>query len=63
MPQDWLQFFPDILKYGATGLSALLFFFAYLLLREQCKKKDSDPKALKKYGYICLYQCFLPLSH
>ena len=48
MPEALLQSFPDILKYGATGLSALLFFFAYLLLREQCKKKDSDPKVLRE---------------
>jgi len=64
MPQDWLQFFPDILKYGATGLSALLFFFAYLLLREQCKKKDSDPKALKEiriYMFISVFLAFISL--
>lgn len=45
---DWLSFFPEILKYGATGLSALLFFFAYLLLREQSQKTKSDPKVLKE---------------
>lgn len=59
MPQDWLQFFPSILKYGATGLSALLFFFAYLLLREQCKKETSDPKALMEIRIYMFISVFL----
>jgi len=61
MPQDWLQFFPGILKYGATGLSALLFFFAYLLLREQSKKKDSDPKVLKEIRIYMFISVFLAI--
>ncbi|MHB8808715.1 MAG: hypothetical protein ACYC9M_01710 [Desulfobulbaceae bacterium] len=56
---EWLQFFPDVLKYGATGLSALLFFFAYLLLREQCKKKDSDPKVLREIRIYMFISVFL----
>ena len=65
MPQDLLQLFPNILKYGATGLSALLFFFAYLLLREQCKRKDSDPKVLKEiriYMFISVFLAVISLA-
>jgi len=65
MAQNWLQFFPDILKYGATGLSALLFFFAYLLLREQSKKEDSDRKVLKEiriYMFISVFLAIISLG-
>jgi len=65
MAQNWLQFFPDILKYGATGLSALLFFFAYLLLREQCKKETSDKKVLKEirvYMFISVFLAIISLG-
>jgi len=58
---DWLHFFPDILKYGATGLSALLFFFAFLLLHQECKKKDSDPKVLREIRIYMFISVFLAI--
>lgn len=61
MEQEWLQFFPDVLQYGATGLSALLFFFAFLLLRQQCKKKDSDPKVLREIRIYMFISVFLAI--
>ena len=53
--EGWLAKFPEILKYGATGLSALLFFFAFLLLRQQ-NKRDRPSRAMllmiRKFMYI-----------
>jgi hypothetical protein len=65
MPQDWLKFFPDILKYGATGLSALLFFFAYLLLRKQSSREKSDVKVLREiriYMFISVFLAMISLA-
>lgn len=62
---EWLKFFPNILEYGATGLSALLFFFAFLLLRVQCKKKDSDPMVLREiriYMFISVLLSIISLG-
>jgi hypothetical protein len=52
---DWLKYFPEILKYGATGLSALLFFLAFLLLRQQSNKERPSRSILlmiRKFMYI-----------
>ncbi len=59
MGEGWLKFFPDILKYGATGLSALLFFFAFLLLREQSQKKNSDARVLREIRIYMLISVLL----
>jgi hypothetical protein len=53
--ENLLKTFPEILKYGATGLSALLFFFAYLLLKQQSHKEKPDKSVLqtiKSFMYI-----------
>jgi preprotein translocase subunit YajC len=42
-----LSAFPAILKYGPTGLCALLFFFAFLLLRQQNQKEKPNQTTLK----------------
>jgi len=52
-----LATFPEILKYGATGLSALLFFFAYLLLKQQSQKEKPDKSVLhmiKTFMYVSI---------
>ena len=52
-----LNTFPEILKYGVTGLCALLFFFAYLLLRQQSQKErpnESVLQTIKTFMYISI---------
>jgi hypothetical protein len=54
--QQILSAFPAILKYGTTGLCALLFFFAFLLLRQYTQKErkpDQETlKTIRTYIYI-----------
>ena len=57
--------FPEILKYGATGLSALLFFFAYLLLRQQSQKDQPDISVLqtiKTFMYVSVALVVISLA-
>ena len=46
---------PEFLKYGPPGLSALLFLFAYLLLRDQALRDKPNPVMLKsiKFFQVC----------
>lgn len=60
-----LDTFPEILKYGATGLSALLFFFAFLLLRQQSKRKKPEISILqtiKIYMYVSVGLAIISLT-
>jgi hypothetical protein len=57
--------FPEILKYGATGLSAILFFFAYLLLRQQSQRDRPDKSMLqtiRTYMYISVGLAVISLA-
>ena len=54
---DMLGQFPAILQYGSTGLSALLFFFAFILLLGQSKKTSADKAVLgeiRRYMYFAV---------
>jgi len=44
---DILGQFPEILKYGATGLSAIICFLSYLLLKQQSEKARPNKSILQ----------------
>ena len=51
------EFFPAILKFGITGLSAIVFLFAYFLLKTQNKKDKPNAnmlKTIKSFMWIAL---------
>lgn len=59
-----LSAFPAILKYGPTGLCALLFFFAFLLLRQQNQREKPSQatlKTIRTYIYISLASAVVSL--
>lgn len=50
--KDYLEAFPEILRYGVTGLSALVFYFTFLLLKQQNAKKTPDTSMLQTIKYF-----------
>lgn len=60
-----LDKFPEILKYGATGLSAILFFLAFLLLRQESQKDRPDKamlQAIRTFMYISVGLALISLT-
>jgi hypothetical protein len=45
--KDILDKFPEILQYGCTGLSALVFLFTFLLLKQQSAKDRPNKSMLQ----------------
>jgi len=50
--KDYLDAFPEILRYGVTGLSALVFYFTFLLLKQQNEKSTPDNSMLQTIKYF-----------